>query len=109
LLAALELGLRFVSLALEERIIITTPQDAANLLSSEMSILDQEHLRVILLNTRNEVLSTYEIYVGNVNSSMVRPAEIFRPAVRANAPSLIVVHNHPSGNPGPSDGDIAIT
>ncbi len=74
LLAALELGRRFVSLALEERIIITTPQDAANLLSGEMGILDQEHLRVILLNTRNEVLGTYATYVGNVNSSVVRPA-----------------------------------
>jgi DNA repair protein RadC len=71
--------------------------------------LDQEHLRVILLNTRNEVLGTHAIYVGNVNSSVVRPAEVFRPAVRANAPSLIVVHNHPSGNPAPSDDDIAIT
>ena len=71
--------------------------------------MDQEHLRVILLNTRNEVLSTHEIYVGNVNSSAVRPAQVFRPAVRANAPSLIVVHNHPSGNPTPSDDDIAIT
>ena len=109
LLAALELGRRFVSLALEERIIITTPQDAANLLSGEMSILDQEHLRVILLSTRNEVLGTHAIYVGNVNSSVVRPAEVFRPAVRASAPSLIVVHNHPSGNPAPSDDDIAIT
>ena len=60
------MGRLFVSLALRERIIITTPQGAANLLSGEMSILDQEHLRVILLNTRNEVLSTHEIYVGNV-------------------------------------------
>jgi DNA repair protein RadC len=76
LLAALELGRRFVSLALEERIIITTPQDAENLLSGEMTILDQEHLRVILLNTRNEVLSTHETYVGNVNSSVARPAEV---------------------------------
>ena len=102
------MGRLFVSLALRERIIITTPQGAANLLSGEMSILDQEHLRVILLNTRNEVLSTHEIYVGNVNSSVARPAEVFRPAVRANAPSLIVVHNHPSGNPAPSDDNIAI-
>ncbi len=109
LLAALELGRRFVSLAPEERIIISTPQDAANLVTGEMGALDQEHLRVILLNTRNEVLSTHEIYVGNVNSSVVRPAEVFRPAVRNNAPSLIVVHNHPSGNPAPSDDDIAIT
>ena len=109
LLAALELGRRFVSLAPEERIIINTPQDAANLVTGEMGTLDQEHLRVILLNTRNEVLSTHEIYVGNVNSSVVRPAEVFRPAVRNNAPSLIVVHNHPSGDPAPSKDDIAIT
>ena len=109
LLAALELGRRFISLSPEERIIISSPQDAANLVTGEMGTLDQEHLRVILLNTRNEVLSTHEIYVGNVNSSVVRPAEIFRPAVRNNAPSLIVVHNHPSGNPAPSEDDIAIT
>ena len=108
LLAALELGRRFISLAPEERIVSTT-QDAANLVTGEMGTLDQEHLRVILLNTRNEVLSTHEVYVGNVNSSVVRPAEVFRPAVRNNAPSLIVAHNHPSGNPAPSDDDIAIT
>jgi len=109
LLAALELGRRYISLAPEERIIIGTPQDAANLVTGEMGTLEQEHLRVILLNTRNEVLSTHEVYVGNVNSSVVRPAEVFRPAVRNNATSLIVVHNHPSGNPAPSDDDIAIT
>ncbi len=73
LLAALELGRRFVSLAPEERLIISTPQDAANLVAGEMGTLDQEHLRVILLNTRNEVLSTHEVYVGNVNSAVVRP------------------------------------
>ena len=77
LLAALELGRRFVSLAPEERIIISTPQDAANLVTGEMGTLDQEHLRVILLNTRNEVLSTHEIYVGNVNSAVVRPERRF--------------------------------
>lgn len=109
MLAALELGCRFVYLALEERLIISTPQDAANLVTGEMGTLDQEHLRVILLNTRNEVLSTHEVYVGNANSAMVRPAEIFRPAIRNNAASLIVVHNHPSGNLAPSDDDIAIT
>lgn len=89
--------------------LLAAPQDAANLVTGEMGTLDQEHLRVILLNTRNEVLSTHEIYVGNVNSSVVRPAEVFRPAVRNNAPSLIVVHNHPSGDPAPSEDDIAIT
>ena len=78
-------------------------------MTGEMGSLEQEHLRVILVNTRNEVLSPHEVYVGNVNSSVVRPAEVFRPAVRSNATSLIVVHNHPSGNPAPSDDDIEIT
>ena len=75
----------------------------------EMSGLEQEHLRVLLLNTKNEVLSIQEIYVGNVNSSVVRPAEVIRPAVRDNAPSVIVVHNHPSGDPAPSPEDVSIT
>ena len=109
ILAALELGRRMVSLAPEERMVINSPQDVANLLIAEMATLDQEHLRVLLLNTRNEVLSIQEIYVGNVNSSVVRPAEVFRPAVRDNAPSIIAVHNHPSGDPTPSDQDVAIT
>jgi DNA repair protein RadC len=109
LLAALELGRRFVSLAPQERAVIHAPQDVANLVMAEMASLDQEHLRVLLLNTKNEVLSIQEIYVGNVNSSMVRPSEVFRPAVRDNAPSIIVVHNHPSGDPTPSPEDVSIT
>lgn len=109
LLAALELGRRLVSLAPQERAVIQSPQDVTNLLAAEMAALDQEHLRVLLLSTRNEVLSIQEIYVGNVNSSMVRPAEVFRPAIRDNAPSIIVVHNHPSGDPTPSAEDVAIT
>jgi len=100
LMAALELGRRFV---------INSPQDVANLLLAEMSVLDQEHLRVLLLNTRNEVLGIQEIYVGNVNSSVIRASEVFRPAVQANAPSIIVVHNHPSGDPAPSSQDVDIT
>ena len=109
LLAALELGRRFVTLAPEERAAIHSPQDAANLVMAEMAALEQEHLKVLLLNTKNEVLSVQEIYVGNVNSSIVRAAEVFRPAVRDNAPNIIVVHNHPSGDPTPSPEDVSIT
>lgn len=109
LLAAFELGRRFVSLTPEDRVCVNSPQDAANLLLAEMAVLEQEHLRVILLNNRNEVVGTQEIYVGNVNSSVVRAAEVFRPAVRSNAPSIIVAHNHPSGDPTPSKEDVAIT
>ena len=109
LMAALELGRRFVSLAPQERAVINSPQDVANLLLAEMSVLDQEYLKVLLLNTRNEVLGIQEIYVGNVNSSVIRASEVFRPAVQANAPSIIVVHNHPSGDPAPSSQDVDIT
>ena len=109
LMAALELGRRMVSLAPAERPTINSPQDAANLLMGEMASLEQEHLKVLLLNTKNEVLGIQEIYVGNVNTSVVRPAEVFRPAVRENVPSVIVVHNHPSGDPAPSPEDISIT
>lgn len=107
--AALELGRRMVASAPEERPKITSPADAANLLMSEMMLLEQEHLRVILLNTRNEVLSIPTIYQGSLNTSVVRIAELFRQAVRANAAALIVAHNHPSGDPSPSPEDIKVT
>ncbi|CAI8006690.1 UPF0758 protein Chy400_3887 [Geodia barretti] len=74
-----------------------------------MSVLEQEHLRVLLLNTRNEVMGIEEIYIGNVNSSVVRPAEVFRPGVRANSTAILAVHNHPSGDPTPSGADVSIT
>ena len=109
LLAALELGRRLVSLHPEGRAAVRSPQDVLNLLGVEMEFLDQEHLRVILLNTKNEVQAVREVYVGNVNSSVVRAAEVLRPAVRDNCPSIIVVHNHPSGDPTPSPEDVLIT
>jgi DNA repair protein RadC len=109
LLAALELGKRLVSLAPEERMPLNSPQDVANLVSAEMSSLDQEHLRVLLLNTRHELLAIREIYSGNVSSAVVRVAEVFRPAIRDNAPFIIVVHNHPSGDPTPSEDDVRVT
>ena len=74
-----------------------------------MGFLDQEHLRELLLTTKNEVRGVHEIYKGNVNASMVRASELLRPAVRENCPSIIVVHNHPSGDPTPSAEDILIT
>ena len=108
-MAALELGKRLSALPTGEYPVISSPQDVANLLMAEMAVLDQEHLRVLLLNTKNEVLGAHEIYVGNVNSSVIRPAEVLRPAVRENAPSIIVVHNHRSGDPTPSEEDVSVT
>ena len=109
LLAALELGRRLVSMYPEGRPVVSSPQDVFNLLGAEMGHLDQEHLRILLLSTKNEVRATQEIYVGNVNSSVVRVAEVMRPVIRENCPSIIVVHNHPSGDPSASPEDILIT
>ena len=81
----------------------------ANLLSAQMTLLDQESLRVLLLNTRNQVMGISEVYRGNVNSAVVRAAEVFREAVRQNCLAVIVVHNHPSGDPTPSDDDVRVT
>jgi DNA repair protein RadC len=74
-----------------------------------MSALEQEHLRVMLLDRRNRVLETVEIYKGSVNSSQVRVGELFKEAIRKNASSIVVIHNHPSGDPTPSPDDVAVT
>ncbi len=107
--AAIELGRRLNIESLEERASINSPADAASLVQYEMSALEQEHLRVILLDRRNRVLETVEVYKGSVNSSQVRVGELFKEAVRKNASAMIVVHNHPSGDPTPSPDDVAVT
>jgi DNA repair protein RadC len=107
--AAIELGRRLTLESPEERPSINSPADAAALVQYEMSALEQEHLRVILLDRRNRVMETVEIYKGSVNSSQVRVGEIFKEAIRRNASALIVVHNHPSGDPTPSPDDVAVT
>ena len=107
--AALELGKRLLATSDEQRVTIHSPQDVANLLMAEMAFLDQEHLRVLLLNTKNQVLGISEVYKGNVNSSVIRAGEVFQEAVRSNCPSVIVVHNHPSGDPTPSQEDVQVT
>jgi len=109
LLAALELGRRAQIATGLDRLQLRSPADAATLLLSEMSVLEQEELRVVLLDTRNRVMSVETVYVGSLNAAIVRPAEVFREAVRRNACSVIVAHNHPSGDPTPSPEDIATT
>jgi DNA repair protein RadC len=109
LLAAFELGKRLVSLHPEDRPVVASPQEVFNLLGAEMSFLEQEHLRVILLDTKNHVRAVQEVYIGNVSSASVRVAELLRPALRENCPSIILVHNHPSGDPTPSPEDVLVT
>ncbi|MCY4530104.1 MAG: DNA repair protein RadC [Chloroflexi bacterium] len=109
ILAAFELGRRLTSLSPEERTTINSPRDVYNLLGPDMRYREQEHLRVLLVSTNSEVLGVHELYKGTVNSAAVRVAEVLRPAIRENCPSIIVVHNHPSGDPSPSGPDILIT
>jgi len=106
--AALNLGLR-LNLPNEERPTINSPADAAALVQHDMSLLEQEHLRTLLLDRRNRVLEIVEVYQGSVNSSQVRVGEIFQAAVGRMASALVVVHNHPSGDPTPSPDDVAVT
>ena len=107
--AAFELGRRLLVESPEERPTITSPADAANLLLGEMGLLEQESMRVILLDTRNRVDLVVLVYRGSVNSSQVKVGEVFKEAVRRNAPNIILVHNHPEGHPVPSDLDLEMT
>lgn len=107
--AAMELGKRLVAAQPEERAVIRSAEDAARLLQSDMAVLDQEHMRVLVLNTRNQVLATNDVYRGNVHTAVVRIGELFREALRHNAPAIILAHNHPSGDPSPSADDVAMT
>jgi DNA repair protein RadC len=107
--AAIELGRRLILESPDERPSIHSPAEAAELVQYEMSALEQEELRVLLLDTRNRVQHVETVYRGSVNSSQVRVAEIFKTAIRRNATNIIIIHNHPSGDPTPSPDDIAIT
>jgi DNA repair protein RadC len=109
LVAAVELGRRLAISRQSETPTIQAPEQAAELLLYEMGALKQEHLRVLLLDTRNRLQRIVEIYQGSLNSSLIRIGEIFRDAVRTNAAAIIVAHNHPSGDPAPSPEDIAVT
>jgi DNA repair protein RadC len=107
--AALEIGRRLLLTTNEERLQIRSPADAAQLMLIEMSHLDQEHLRAICLDTKNRVQKVHTIYVGSLNSSLVRVGEVFKETIRLNSAALIVVHNHPSGDPTPSPEDVLVT
>ncbi len=107
--AALELGRRLMATAPHERPQVRSPADVANLLMLEMGLLEQEHLRAVLLDTKNVVLRVANVYAGNLNTAVVRVGEVFREAIRANCASIIVVHNHPSGDPTPSPEDVRVT
>ncbi len=93
----------------KERPAINSPQDAYDILKNFLDTLDHEELWIINMDTKNRVVRLVRLYVGNVNSSQVRVAEVYRQAVIDNSPSIIMAHNHPSGDPTPSPDDVALT
>ena len=107
--AAVELGKRLRVASQLERPVIKSPLDVGNLLSEEMRYLDREQFKALLLNTKNCLLSIDTISIGSLNASLVHPRELFKNAVIKSAAGLILVHNHPSGNPEPSSEDINMT
>ncbi len=107
--AAAEFGRRLTTEVVDQPE-IRSPADAAALLMGRMGTLEQEYLYVLLLNTRNRLIGDpREVYHGSVNTSLIRIGEVFREAIRANATSIILAHNHPSGNPDASPEDVRIT
>jgi DNA repair protein RadC len=107
--AALEVGRRLTLLDSTERPQILGPGDVATLLALDVGFQSQEQFRVLCLDQKSHVVSQHTVYQGTVNASVVRAAEVFRPAVSRNCPAIIVVHNHPSGDPTPSPEDIRTT
>ncbi len=88
---------------------IQTPEDAARIVTEYLSGVDREHFVGLYLNSANNLIAIHTVSVGTLNSSLVHPREVFKLALMVNAASVIVSHNHPSGNIEPSSEDIAIT
>lgn len=109
LLVAMELGKRQSAPNLAAKPPLNTAAEAARIIEPLFANLTQETFQTILLNSRRQVISIHQIYQGNVNRTIVRAAEVYRPAVLENAPYVILAHNHPSGDPTPSVSDIKTT
>jgi DNA repair protein RadC len=107
--AAFELGRRLAGAAGGVQPAVNTPEDAARLVMGRMRHLDKEEFRVILLNTKNRVVHTETVAVGTLNSTGVQPREVFKSAIRRSAAAVILIHNHPSGDPTPTREDVALT
>jgi DNA repair protein RadC len=109
ILSALEIGKRLNQYKPIERYVIRSPEDGADYIMEELRNLNQEHFVVLFLNTKNQIIHRQTIFIGSLNASIVHPREVFREAVKRSAASIIVAHNHPSGDPTPSQEDIHVT
>jgi len=109
ILAAVELGCRISSKAAVERYVIHGPEDAASYVMPRLRYERKEHFMTLLLNMKNQVLALKCISIGSLNASIVHPREVFQAAIENNAAAMILIHNHPSGDPEPSKEDINVT
>lgn len=107
--ATFELGVRLAKELPSDRPRITSPADIAQMVMPEMCLLDQEQMRVVLLDTKNRVNGIVTAYQGSVHTTVVRIGELFREAIRRNCNGMVIVHNHPSGDATPSPEDAAVT
>jgi DNA repair protein RadC len=108
-LACLEFARRASAWPACERPVVSTPEDVVALCSTQLRGLDREHFWALVLSTKNRLLRMVEVSVGSLNASIVHPRELFKEAVRMSAASVVVVHNHPSGDPTPSGADLQLT
>jgi DNA repair protein RadC len=109
ILAAVELGRRIGQVRNPSRPVISSPADVERLVRGRIANLDRENFVVVLLNTKNEVIETPTVSIGTLGASLVHPREVFKPAIRASAASVILAHNHPSGKVEPSREDREVT
>ncbi|WP_058303737.1 RadC family protein [Gorillibacterium timonense] len=108
IVSALKLA-RALNVPTGEPYVIRSPKDAALLMTPELGYLQREEFHCIYLNTKNQVIGTEGISVGSLNASIVHPREVFKSAIKKSSCSIICVHNHPSGDPTPSQEDIVLT
>lgn len=108
-LAALELGFRMAERPSEPRFAIRSPQDVATYVMPRLRYENKEHFMIMLLNAKNHVLALSTISVGSLSASIVHPREVFREALSHSAASVLLIHNHPSGDPSPSKEDALVT
>ncbi len=107
--AALELGKRLYSMPQSKKFTIKSPDDVSAVLMGEMRYLKKEYFKAILLDIKNNIIAVENISIGSLNSSLVHPREIFIAAIKKSSAAVILVHNHPSGDPTPSREDIEVT
>lgn len=109
ILAAVELGKRVILENTKKKKKITSPRDLVDFFMTDMCRLKKEHFKITMLDTKNHIIGISEVSIGNLNSSIVHPREVFKEAIKRSSSAIILVHNHPSGDPTPSREDINIT